>query len=684
MSQNMRTNELLYIILKTLNDKKDKGYSQRKIFFANNIPSNSAAVYNKTFASAVKHGYIVIDDKNNARLSPEYFVGTLHVSSGVQFAYRNQDKFILESHSCYPVDEDVVLIKITDARRLTGEIVKVLKRTDKFITGVYVNQGLTTFVIPDDKKRYKHDIFVNNEMLSEVPNYAKVELKLDAFDIGLKPLGIINRVIRNATEDNARNKLATLSKYGFSPRFSQKALQEAETIKSRISHSSRQDRVLVDIPVFIISESTSSQVAFSCKKNKSGFVVTVYTPDVAGKVIEGSQLDLEAKSKALACCLNNEFINILPQDLITSKIAFSEGQKRLSIAFKLQYDITGTLEDCNVFEAIVEPSTRVNSTAFMHYLAFRGESFENEYFTIIEDLMALSELYDVLDKSRLVFKNKNQIRCIEDGEIEYKENTLLDDLFYILKTDCEMITSKLFSDSNFPCVHSYFKLPSIFRIERLINQCKPFGVDAGCLLEEKITPYDINKFIYSLPDNLQEAVKCNIYDMLGPKQYGKEKTYNYVVGGITCPIINPTRNYAALYNQRLLKRYIKKTLFNDNVENQVIVNIDNICNYISNKSNDKSCAEKEYLLFSLVDNLMSEDATYDALAYSVSPSGVSIILSSGITGLVRFDEYELSDKEFKFTYNGEDRTLKIGDNCHVMFDYFDVKNNRFIFKYTDI
>ena len=95
MSQNMRTNEILYIILKYLNDKKD-GYTQRKIFFANNIDNKNAAIYNKTFNSAVKHGYIKLVDEK-AFLSKEYFVGVLYCSNGVCYTYYNQNKFIVST-----------------------------------------------------------------------------------------------------------------------------------------------------------------------------------------------------------------------------------------------------------------------------------------------------------------------------------------------------------------------------------------------------------------------------------------------------------------------------------------------------------------------------------------------------------------------------------------------------------
>ena len=681
MSHILRTNEIFYIILKYLNDKQD-GFTQRKIFFANNIDNKNAAVYNKTFNSLVKNGFIKMID-NKAYLNSDYFVGILYCSNGVQFTYKQHDKFIVQSDDTYPIDGDTVLVKITDKKMLTGSVVKVLKRTDKHIDGIFVQQGLQTFIIPEDKSRYKYDLFVDNAMTSETPNYAKVEAVIDPFDTGLKPVGKVVRVIRNKADDNARNKLSTLAKYGFSTKFSKEALEEATKIKRRVSHTAHKENVLVTQPVFLISDKPSAHTAYSALKTKEGFEITLYTVDVASKIIEGSNLDKEAQNKGLACCLNDEFVNILPQDLIDDKISFVEGQKRSSVAFKFIFDADGHRIDFDVFEAIIEPCARVIPNDFMRYLAFRDETFETENFHVIEDLMALSECYELMDKTILVFKNNDVIRNIEDGEVEYKQSTIVDDLFYLLKTECETITSILFATYKFPIIHSYYNLPSMFAIERLAAQCKSFNIDVSCLLDEKIAPNAVYNFINCIDKDHQSVIKYNICEMIGVKQYAMDKMYNFVSGTLTCPIVNPARNYAALYNQRLLKRYIKKTLFNDSVENKVLATIKNVCQNLSQKSKQKAIAEKEYLLFSLVPTFMGEDTVYESTAYSVSPSGVHILLPMGIPGLVRFDDYSLSDKEFKFVYKNQTKTIKLGDKFHVVFDYFDVKNNRFIFQYIE-
>jgi hypothetical protein len=58
-------------------------------------------------------------------------------------------------------------------------------------------------------------------------------------------------------------------------------------------------------------------------------------------------------------------------------------------------------------------------------------------------------------------------------------------------------------------------------------------------------------------------------------------------------------------------------------------------------------------------------------------------MSSGLLGLVKFEDYEISDKEFVFFVNGERRVLKLGDKFKAKFHHYDIKSNRLIFEYME-
>ncbi len=125
-----------------------------------------------------------------------------------------------------------------------------------------------------------------------------------------------------------------------------------------------------------------------------------------------------------------------------------------------------------------------------------------------------------------------------------------------------------------------------------------------------------------------------------------------------------------------------KTLFNDNVMNNVLANIDTICDDLTTKENKRLRAESEYINTLLVEAMQNEDA-FEVLAYSTTPSGVHVQLDNGLVGLVKFEDYELSDKEFVFFIDGERKVIRIGDRFNAKFSRYDLKSNRLIFEYIE-
>lgn len=680
MSQ-MRINELKYIILDYLYKNRNKKVNKRKIFFANNLDASINEKFNKSL-DMVKRTPYVVTSEDTLQWNDEYFIGKLYVN-GAHFTYRNKDKFRLTiNEDWYPLDGDTIIVKIDDEKRLTGTIHCVIKRTSKSIRGILTKCGEHNFVIPEDRNRYRHDIHVEG-MLDEVENYAKVELKLDEFSVTKKPNGVVERVIRSSLADNDKNKAASLAKYGFSKKFSAEVLEAANKIKQRISYSTYNEKILVEEPVFIISNSYYSDFAFSASKNKVGYTITVFIPDVTSKIPDGSILEKTAKEKAIACKLNDEYIDILPTGMLNDKIRFVEAAKRPAIAFKIHYDINGHQDDFDVFEAIVTPCKAINSFELFQYLKYRDEVFENNYYSIIDDIFALVDIYQLMRKDVLVFHSTNRIERVENGRIVYNGHNMMDDLTYLFGMECEKIVGYIFMEAKFPCIHSYYELPSMFNIEKLNNHCIPHGINAmQSLINDKLNASDICEFINSVYNqDIQRAIATNINNMIGVKQYSKEPMYNFKAGAITCPIVEPTKNYAAIYNHRLLKRYIHKRLFNDNVFDTVSKNIDEVCNHMTAKHKAKKQLESEYLNSLLVEVFSSEENIQDVLVFGISPSGLNVELVSGMKGLVRFDDYTLSDKQFTFIHNNVKDTIVIGDKITVAFSHYDVKYNRLIFQY---
>jgi exoribonuclease R len=216
LTQTLRTNSIKYLILNFLYRYRSNAFTRPKIFFGLKLSTDNAAVFNKTFELVKTMPYIIVKD-NVVQWDDRYFISKLHVNH-VEFAYRDKDKFLVSyQNMLHPMDGDDVVVVVSDEKRLTGNVVDVIKRTTKAIRGTVSNLNGTTFIIPEDKTRYKHDIYISGVSL---PDFTKVEVKLNEFDTKLKPAGIVNRQIRNTADDTKKNKQSILAKHGFSYNFS--------------------------------------------------------------------------------------------------------------------------------------------------------------------------------------------------------------------------------------------------------------------------------------------------------------------------------------------------------------------------------------------------------------------------------------------------------------------------------
>lgn len=692
MSRNLRTNEMKYIILNYLFKNKNKSFTKRRLFFATQLGNQNAAVYNKYIDDLIKSEYLVHNSSNETvQWNSAYFICKLHVQNRERFGYlnidqtnlSNNDKYrLIDNQKCYPIDGDTVIVKIMDPILLNGEIVSVIKRTTKQIIGTVIKQYGTSFVIPKDKKRYTYDFFVSSDMESQYDNYANVNVKIDEFDTGFKPRCIITKVFNDSNQ--ADKHIQVLSKNNYPIKFSEGSIKRASTITPNISKTAAQERGIYS-NVFMIGSKETLDRAYSIQKKGNCYELLVFVPDVSAKVMEYSPLSKDAYQRGFACNLLNENVEIFPKKLLNEKIRFIVGHERLAIGFKLVFSLSGLFESFDVFKAQITPTHKFDKNDYERYVHDYNEEFEMLASEHLDSLMLMYDLFNAINKDTLIFKEKSYIKDINNDQVIYNYNSFkFDDFEYLIKVECEKATNLIFKESRFPAIHEYYALPSEFELNRLESQCDVVYISTEIFRNKILTASDLKEYINSISnDNIREGIITHFEKLLKAPVYSKEAIYNIRYGNASCPILDGTTNYAALYNQRLLKRYIDKTLFNDNVENTVLKNIDRTCNHLSKMAKQVLNINQEYLNSRLNVALSSQGNIFYCTAYMIAPNGVYVTCSNGIYGLVKFDDYEISDREFNFANNGARYTIRLGDRFTIAYDHHDIKSNKLIFQYLN-
>jgi exoribonuclease R len=649
----MKNNQIKYKIYKFLYYNRDYAFDAKKIFFACNIENDDAAAFNKEIRALKKEPWIISNDKK-IQWNNNYFLSVIYATPGPYYMFNENDKYVVQlNDDVYPVDGDHVICEIVDRISLTGKVVSVAKRNTKVINGTLTYNNGVYFVIPDKREKYKFDFYLPGENVGDILPYSKVQVLLDEFDVKKKPQCQIKKIIRSTIKDVNLNTKAILAKNDIPYRFTEDEHALAKQIKQRISYNNYTSRTISD--EHIVTLLNNPQIAFSCIKNNSGFEFGLYILDVAGYVPENSHLNVAAKERMHSCYLDKKY-GIFPDEL-SDRVCFSKGKKSLAIGFKFYFDEKGTRENFDVFESIILPTDECSAVKIDQYINERNEEFEENHINSLETIINVYDLY---------------LSC------GYKSFEQAIDMYLI---DCDILSGIIFYFEKFPAIFSYYSVPSQIALTRLAVQAKSVGIECDLDKKDSLTNDDLLKVLLSAREkNLEVAIKTQLMSFFATHSYSWVPVLNILKNNITVPVTKPLDSFASLFNQRLLKRYIRKRLRNDNVEDMILCNIKNICENLEKKEKSKKAAETEFKNIQWVAEHIDNAEVFEATAYMITPSGVWVVLNDGTIGLAKCSSlHSLSDKNFEYEKDGVPHKIKVGDKVNVILDCFDVKQNRIIF-----
>lgn len=203
-------------------------------------------------------------------------------------------------------------------RKNDGEVVEIIKRAKSDFTGVIKISDRFAFVIADDKKMM-HDIFVPLADTHEAKNGQRVLVTLSDWPESAKnPIGIVKHVLGNQGENNTEMN-AILAQYGFPLEFPPQVEREANAIPEEIPAAEIAKRKdFRNVLTFTIDPADAKDFddAISYQKLPNGnHEIGVHIADVSHYVIQGTELDKEAYSRATSVYLVDRVIPMLPERL---------------------------------------------------------------------------------------------------------------------------------------------------------------------------------------------------------------------------------------------------------------------------------------------------------------------------------------------------------------------------------
>lgn len=477
----------------------------------------------KTISKLEIEGHLYIDDSKricNLKTENKHVCKYESKSSGYGFGrvINNNDKdiediYITSSNLNGALNEDIVLVSVIDKNtenkaHIEGKVIKIIKRSDKHIIGIFKKSDNFGFVEVIDSSM--DDIYISYQDQRGVENLDRVSVKIKKYATNNKKAeGKIVEIIGHEGDENL-DILVMLKANDIKMDFNQNQIKEAESL-SNITDEDLKKRIdLTKIDTFTIDSDDAKDLddAVSIKHENDIYILSVHIADVSYYVKENSFLDQEAILRGTSVYIPGMVIPMLPRSLSNGICSLTENELRLTKTVEIAIDKTGKELYSNIYNSYIISKKQMTYSKVIKVLEKSDNEVLDEYKEFEKDLNLMHELFKIL-------KAKRQ----KTGSIDFdipEAKIVLDDKKQVVSvsayeiTDANMIIEEFMLVANKAVAKTFYELeaPFIYRIHE-----KP-DLDSLRQLNETLNPLNVNiKGINKIhPGAINEALKSVKYD----------------------------------------------------------------------------------------------------------------------------------------------------------------------------
>ncbi|WP_131537404.1 ribonuclease R [Pedobacter nototheniae] len=455
-----------------------------------------------------------------------------------------------------------------NGRKNDGEVIEIIKRAKSDFTGVIKISDRFAFVIADDKKMM-HDIFVPLADILGAKNGQRVLVSLTDWPEGAKnPIGIVKHVLGDQGENNTEMN-AILAQYGFPLSFPPAVEKEANAIPEEISAdeiAKRKD--FRNILTFTIDPADAKDFddAISYRKLPNGnHEIGVHIADVSHYVIQGTELDKEAYSRATSVYLVDRVIPMLPERLSNGVCSLRPHEDKLCFAAVFELD-----DDANIMSEWYGKTVIHSDRRFSYEEA--QEVIETKIGDYATEILKLNELAYILRDRKF----KNGAISFESTEVKFKldesgkpigvyvkerkdAHKLIEDYMLLANRKvAEFIAKKVKGTSKLTFVYRVHDSPNMETLNTFAQFASRFGYKINTKSDKEIA-----KSLNYLMNDVEGKKEQNILTSLAIRSMAKaiyttKKTSHYGLAfDYYTHFTSPIRRYPDVMVHRLLENYLE-------------------------------------------------------------------------------------------------------------------------------
>jgi ribonuclease R len=562
-------------------------------------------------------------------------------------------------------------------RKNDGEVIEIIKRAKSDFTGVIKISDRFAFVIADDKKMM-HDIFVPLADTLEAKNGQRVLVTLADWPESAKnPIGVVKHVLGNQGENNTEMN-AILAQYGFPLEFPTQVEKEANAIPEEIPEAEIAKRKdFRKVLTFTIDPADAKDFddAISYQKLPNGnYEIGVHIADVSHYVIQGTDLDKEAYSRATSVYLVDRVIPMLPERLSNGVCSLRPHEDKLCFAAVFELDEQANIQNEWYGRTVIHSNRRFSYEEAQ-------EVIENKTGDHAEEILKLNELAYILRDRKF----KNGAISFESTEVKFKldesgkpigvyvkerkdAHKLIEDYMLLANRKvAEYVAKKQKGEKKLTFVYRVHDSPNMETLTTFATFASRFGYKINTKSDKEIA-----KSLNNLMADVEGKKEQNILTSLAIRSmakaiYSTKKTSHYGLAfEYYTHFTSPIRRYPDVMAHRLLQTYLDGGKSADAEFYEVA------CAHSSAMEKRAADAERASIKYKqaeyLEDNIGTE---YKGIISGVTEWGMYVeIEENKCEGMIRLrdisdDFYVLDEKNYCIIGQRKKRKYQLGDEVMI-------------------
>ncbi len=309
-------------------------------------------------------------------------------------------------------------------KKLSGRIIRIIKRARETIVGMYLLiDGETGIVIPDDERLAPLEMFIPSSKANGAKHGQKVVAEITQWPSrSTHPQGEVIDILGYPDEPGV-DILCLIKEYELPVEFSPEALGEVDKLPDRVTSTDIEGRMdLRDITCITIDPKTAKDFddAVSIERSDDGdYRLGVHIADVSHYVAEGGAIDRDAYERGTSVYLIDRAIPMLPEKLSSHLCSLIASEDRLAMSVIMRIDSQGSVKSHKIALSVINVKKRFTYEEVQKIL-------DREDPTLVERNRKLLDYLDTMLELSLVLNRKRGRRGSLDLDIPEVEVTLDD------------------------------------------------------------------------------------------------------------------------------------------------------------------------------------------------------------------------------------------------------------------